>query len=215
MNWLETWKPYFLRFEGGFILSISSEIERISLQVERQDDLISQNKTALNGKVSNAIPIATQATPVISVSNSGLITATATQTSGYVSAGTKSATRQLSTQGAQTITPGTSDFTIPAQKFLTGIQTIKGDPNLLAENIKDGVSIFDVLGTMATGQSGEGDAAVKQGAITIASGTSVTICHGLGKTPIALWLYTLDTVAKKYVLLNILLQLCRVFFELL
>ena len=53
----------------------------------------------------NAIPTAAQATPSISVSTSGLITASATQTAGYVSAGTKSSTKQLTTQAAQTITP--------------------------------------------------------------------------------------------------------------
>ena len=44
-----------------------------------------------------AIPTTTQATPTISVSSGGLITASATQTAGYVVAGTKSATKQLST----------------------------------------------------------------------------------------------------------------------
>ena len=42
----------------------------------------------------------TQATPTITVSSSGLITASATQTAGYVNAGTKSATKQLTTQSA-------------------------------------------------------------------------------------------------------------------
>lgn len=41
----------------------------------------------------NAMPTAAQATPSISVNSSGLITASATQTAGYVSAGTKSGTK--------------------------------------------------------------------------------------------------------------------------
>jgi len=50
-------------------------------------------------------------------------------------------------QAAQTITPGTQDQTIDAGKYLTGAQTIKGDANLLAENIKAGVTIFGIEGT--------------------------------------------------------------------
>lgn len=54
-------------------------------------------------------------------------------------------------QGAQTITPGTTDKTIPSGRYLTGVQTIKGDPNLLPANIKKGVNIFGVTGIMEEG----------------------------------------------------------------
>ena len=118
---------------------------------------ILEGKTAYaNGeKVTGTIPTVTQATPSISVSTSGKITASATQSAGYVSAGTKSATKQLTTQAAQTITPGTSDKTILPGKYLTGTQTIKGDANLVAGNIKSGVSIFGVAGTYE-GEGGSG-----------------------------------------------------------
>lgn len=100
-----------------------------------------------SGKVTGTIQTRTQATPSISVSSGGLITATSTQQAGYVSGGTKTATRQLSTQGAQTITPGTSNQTIPSGKYLTGTQTILGDAKLTPSNIKEGISIFGVIGT--------------------------------------------------------------------
>ena len=48
---------------------------------------------------------------------------------------------------ATTITPTTADQTVAAGTHLTGILTIKGDPNLLAENIKSGVTIFGIEGT--------------------------------------------------------------------
>ena len=48
---------------------------------------------------------------------------------------------------ATTITPTTTDQTVAAGTHLTGILTIKGDPNLLAENIKSGVTIFGIEGT--------------------------------------------------------------------
>lgn len=50
-------------------------------------------------------------------------------------------------QAAQTITPTTADQTIASGKYLTGTQTIKGDANLVAANIADGVTIFGVTGT--------------------------------------------------------------------
>ena len=53
----------------------------------------------------------------------------------------------IASQAAQTITPGTTDKTIAAGKYLSGAQTIKGDANLQAANIVEGVSIFNVAGT--------------------------------------------------------------------
>lgn len=74
-----------------------------------------------------AMPTAVQATPSISVSSAGLITASATQTAGYVSAGTKNATQQLTTKGATTITPSKSEQTaVAAGIYTTG--TIKVAP---------------------------------------------------------------------------------------
>lgn len=50
-------------------------------------------------------------------------------------------------QAAQTITPTTSDQTIASGKYLTGTQTIKGDANLIADNIAKDVTIFGITGT--------------------------------------------------------------------
>lgn len=84
-----------------------------------------------------AIKQASAEKPVIMVSPAGLITATA---------GEQVTTQQLTTQAGQTIIPGTLDKTIPSGRFTTGNQIIKGDPNLIAENIKTGVTIFGVAG---------------------------------------------------------------------
>ena len=102
------------------------------------------------------------ANPSISVSSGGLITATASKTqsvtptvsAGYVSSGTAgtitvsgSNTQQLTTKAATTYTPTTTDQTIASGTYLTGVQTISGDSNLVAENIKKDVTIFGVTGT--------------------------------------------------------------------
>lgn len=113
-------------------------------------DLVASNiKSGVEifGVTGTYAPSVNQATPSISVSSSGLITASATQSAGYVSSGTKSATKQLTTQGTQTITPGTSNKTISSGTYITGTQTISGDSNLVSSNIKSGVSIFGVSGS--------------------------------------------------------------------
>lgn len=66
--------------------------------------------------------------------------------SGYVN-GVK-VSGSMTEKSAETYTPGTSDQTIAASQYLTGAQTIKGDANLTAGNIRSGVSIFNVAGTL-------------------------------------------------------------------
>ena len=78
---------------------------------------------------SKSVGTATQATPSISGNSSGLITASATQTAGYVSAGTKSATKQLTVQAATTITPSSSSQTaVVSGVYTTGAVTVAAVP---------------------------------------------------------------------------------------
>lgn len=106
----------------------------------------------------NAMPVATQATPSIEISSAGLITAKATQSAGYVAAGTKQATKQLTTQAAKTVTPGKSDQTAVASgRYTTGAIIVKGDSALEPGNIKSGVSIFGVPGSYTGSGGGGGD----------------------------------------------------------
>lgn len=60
-------------------------------------------------------------------------------------------TGTIPSQGAQTITPGTSAKTIAAGRYLSGQQTVAGDANLVSGNIKKGISIFGVSGSLETG----------------------------------------------------------------
>lgn len=105
------------------------------------------------------------ATPTIDVSAGGLITATTEQEKGYVPGGTKSATQQLTTQGAKTVTPGTSNQTAVASgRYTTGDVVVSGDANLVPENIAEGVSIFGVTGAHSGG-----------GSVEVYTGTSVGV----------------------------------------
>lgn len=98
-------------------------------------------------QATKSVTLAPQAAPNISVDASGLITATATQTAGYVSAGAKSATKQLPTKAATTITPTTMEqIAVLPGYYTSGNIRVAGDSNLAADNIKSGVSIFGVSG---------------------------------------------------------------------
>ena len=81
-------------------------------------------------QTTKSVSTATQATPSVSIDSAGKITASATQNAGYVSAGTKTGTKQLTTQAAKTITPSTSSQTAVAKNvYTTGAITVAAIPN--------------------------------------------------------------------------------------
>lgn len=85
-------------------------------------------------------------------------------------------TGTITSQAAQTITPKATSQTIAAGKYLSGTQTIAGDSDLVAGNIKSGVNIFGVTGSY----KGELPATLTsvsaptwtQGSITASNGTN-------------------------------------------
>jgi len=139
---------------------------------------------------SAATPATTiTANPTITVSSGGLITAsvstsksvTPTVSSGYIASGTAgtvsvsgSNTSQLTTKGAQTYTPTTSNQSISSGRYLTGVQTILGDANLVAANIAKDVTIFGVTGTLSGGFSNT-DALIH---VNAPYGSTVTFAKG-------------------------------------
>ena len=98
---------------------------------------------------------ATLSTGTNTLTLSKTISVTPSVTAGYVASGTAgnsnvSLTASVTTKAAATITPGTSSQSIAAGTYLTGAQTIVGDQNLVASNIKSGVSIFGINGSLTS-----------------------------------------------------------------
>lgn len=86
-------------------------------------------------QATKSVETATQAAPTISIDNAGKITAAATQTAGYVSAGTKTGTKQLTTQAAKTVTPSTSEQTAVASGvYTTGAVKVAAIPSKYVDN---------------------------------------------------------------------------------
>lgn len=101
-----------------------------------------------SSQVAKSITTVETFVPAITLASAtGVVTGTNTFTSGYYPASTKTNTLNLTTQAAQTFTPASTSQYISSYRWLTGSQTIKGDPNLVPSNIASGVSIFGVTGT--------------------------------------------------------------------
>ena len=118
-----------------------------------------------------------------SVSNTPNVT-----TAGYISSGTAgdssvSLTANVTTKAAATITPGTSNQTIASGTYLTGTQTISGDANLVAGNIKKDTSIFGVTGTYEGSGGGGGTIQVATATKTLSSASSSIQFTGLSGEP--------------------------------
>jgi hypothetical protein len=86
-------------------------------------------------------------------------------------------TGNISSKAAATITPNTADQTIVAGQYLSGAQTISGDADLVAANIKSGANIFGVAGNANVVDTSAGTATAAQllsGAIAFVDGAQIT-----------------------------------------
>lgn len=111
---------------------------------------VSSGSATNKGNIISTDATITPGTNIITVSKSISITPSVTE--GYISSGTAgnvsiNLKANVTTKGATTYTPGTTDQTISSGTYLTGTQTISGDSDLVAGNIKQGVTIFGVEGT--------------------------------------------------------------------
>jgi len=129
----------------------------------------------------------------------------------YNTSPTTKVTGTIASKAAATYTPTTTNQTIAAGQYLSGAQTIAGDADLVAANIKTGVNIFNVAGTFTADATaaasdivsgkiayvkgakvtGTRQSVIKATGTVIASGSfqrAITIT-GLGFTPTAFLLY--------------------------
>lgn len=77
------------------------------------------------------------------------------------------------TAGTPVATKGTTNQTIASGTYLTGTQTIAGDADLIAGNIKAGVGIFNVTGTF-TSDATAAAADIVDGETAYVNGSKVT-----------------------------------------
>ena len=116
--------------------------------------------------------------------NSGVDTSDATALASDILLGKTAYARGSKLSGSISLleeteyTPSTTDQTIESGKYLNGNQIIKGDPNLLAENIKKGTEIFNILGTFTDDISGNGNLIKYATGVMWANGTILTeVCE--------------------------------------
>lgn len=95
-------------------------------------------------KTIDSVPVTT---PIIEVTPDGVIKATVIQPEGYVFEDTGESTEQLPVAEGAIITPSAEEqVAIMSGTYAIGDITVEGDPNLIPENIVQGVSIFGVEG---------------------------------------------------------------------
>ena len=157
-----------LYYERASKAVTSTQFVKVALTLQDADGTIIENrafetmyeepasKSVANGSATAPASISGTGAEVTAGTNTLTLTksvsVTPTVSPGYVASGTVgnadvSLTAPVPTKAAATITPGTSAQEIAGGTYLTGKQTIAGDPNLVPSKIVYPNSIFGVAGT--------------------------------------------------------------------
>lgn len=151
--------------EGVTAYDKSGEVVEGSIPIKTSEDLTVNGATVTvpagyyESNTTKSVATASQATPSITIDSNGLVTATTTQSAGYVASGTKSATKQLTTQAAKTITPSKSNQTAVAKDvYTTGAITVAAIPSTY------------ITTTDATATAGD----IRSGKTAYANGSKIT-----------------------------------------
>lgn len=134
----------------GDVTNLQSNKAAVTPTTSRQTIYPDSGYDAMTKVIVNAMPTGTLAKPSIQQPNSsGRVYVTAgVSTAGYLSTSEEEENYiDLPTQAAATITPGKEPKTaVAAGKYTTGAVVVAGDDNHSAANIKNGVTLFGLLG---------------------------------------------------------------------
>lgn len=139
---------------GYYSTAVSASVATGYLKEYNSISAVPTITVATDGKITASVSTSPNAQPV---QTNGWLTNSAT----YQIKATGSTSTQLTTKTATTYTPTTVDQTISSGQYLTGVQTIKGDANLVASNIAKDITIFGVTGTFAGGPTITQDSTTK------------------------------------------------------
>jgi len=146
-------------YTGTIATKTSSDLTASGATVTAPAGYYATNATKTIGSGSATAPGTISGTSASVSTGTNVLTLTKTVSvtpsvsAGYIASGTAgnssvSLSATVTTKAAATITPSTSSQTIASGTYLTGTQTISGDANLVSGNIKSGVSIFGVSGSL-------------------------------------------------------------------
>lgn len=144
-----------------FFIKASAEGNVLASQVIKDKTFSNDTDTGLIGTLDLSLLISSNiragitingvigATNVVDTTISSNVATSAMLRSGYKCFINGVLTTGTATEkAAATITPTTTDQTIASGVITTGVQTIKGDANLLASNILSGISLFGIAGNV-------------------------------------------------------------------